>query len=214
MPPRGMSEEARIEVRRLHRNRGWGAVNITRELEKMHAEGKLPREDVYPPSERAVGREVGKAKGISEAEWRRYDEVIWPDSFGSTDLPWASAAAILELAQALHRPPLLPLARWYWRTLQAFPSASVRMLQNIAAQLALNEDDDVVRRAIGADAVLGKLGEVGSLGPFDPDKPEDIERALKGIEIVGGVLPPGLRQGLGQVMDGSYKKGVQDEPTR
>jgi hypothetical protein len=200
-----MSEETRQEVRRLCRNEGWGAVKIARELRRQFEAAGLPAVDV--PSERAIGREL--AKKLPEAEWRRYDEVRWPDSFGNADLPWASAAAILELTRALGRPPLLPLARWYWRTLQAFPSATVAALYNIAAQLALNEDDDTARRAIGAAAVVGNLPELGPLGPYDASKPEEVERALNRAEIVLGRLP--CREGLRQVMDGSYKEGAQDE---
>jgi len=203
-----MSEEIRGEVRRLYRNRGWGAIKIAREL-RLHF--KAAGNEAEAPSERAVGRELEKAKKVSEAEWRRYDEVAWPDSFGTADLPWASAAAILELTRVLSRPPLLPLARWYWRTLQAFPSANVATLHNIAAQLALAEDDDSARRAIGEAAVAGNLGDLESLGPFDPDNPEEIERAIHRTEIVLGALSPFFRKGLREVVDGSFRKGLEDE---
>jgi len=214
MPQVGMSDEAKKEVVRLFRKkrhgRPWGAVRIARQLSD------------WPdaPSVRAVGRYLEKIRGWSEAELRRYDEVAWPDSFGTSDLPYASAAAILELTRALGRPPLEPLARWYWRTLQAFPSASVATLHNIAAQLALFEDNDAARQAIGARAVAGELGEIGGLGPFDADKPEDIDRAIQRLEIYMGALTPFFRQGLRELLEGRVKgtwfaeKGGQDESQR
>jgi hypothetical protein len=204
-----MSEAARTEIRRLHR-KGLGAIKIARALGEMYAEGKVPD----APSERAVGRELTKVRRLSEVELRRYDEVTWPESFGSPDLPYSAAAAILELTRVLRRPPLIPLARWYWRTLQGFPGASVGTLHNIAAQLALAEGDDVKCRAIGAAAVAGELGAIESLGPFDADRPEEIERAITRIETVLGAFTPWMRQAFREVIDGSYKKGGQDESQR
>ena len=217
MPLPGMPQAAREEVRRLHR-RGLGAIKIARELKDMHDEGKLLDEEgnlLDAPLERAIGREITKLRKMSESEQRRYDEVVWPESFGSPDLPYAAAATILELTRFMGRAPLVPLARWYWRTCQAFPGSDVATLHNIAAQLALAEGDAVKFREVAADAVAGKLGEIGMLGPFDASKPEDIERALHMLEIQLGALSPFLRQTLREAMEGRFiKQGEHDETQR
>ena len=213
MPLLGMSDEAREEVRRLHR-RGLGAVRIARELEKMRGAGELP--DPTQISERAVGRQITKLRKMPDAEQQRYDEVVWPESFGSSDLPYASAAVILELTLMLGRPPLAPLARWYWRTCQAFPAADVETVRNIAYQLALAEGDAAKVREVGADAVAGRLvpGGLLKLGPLDPDKPESVDRLLRQLEIYGGAMPAGTRQRMRQLFEeelSDLKEGANDE---
>ena len=186
-------------------------------MERMHNEGTLLDEEgklLDAPLERAIGREITKLRRMSESEQRRYDEVVWPESFGSVDLPYAAAATILELTRMLGRPPLVPLARWYWRTCQAFPAADVKALHSIAAQLALAEGDAVKLREVGAAAVAGDLGEIGMLGPYDSGKPEDIERALHELELQGGAMTPGMRQTMREVMMGRFIRQEADDATQ
>lgn len=78
-----------------------------------------------PPSYRTIQRRLQKWPAMPETTRNSYRLVRWPEFFlhRNPDLPWEASAAIIELTALLDgRPPLYPLAIWFWRCTLARPS--------------------------------------------------------------------------------------------
>lgn len=132
-----MTQKLEQEVAVLRVNKGWGAARIQAHLKnREHTLGEPL------PSTSAISRKLAKVDAMSPAEKLRFTEVRWPESFGTNDLPWESAAAVLELARSLGHPPMVPLAVWYWRATLALPGTGAEMVDQrcrLAAYAAMGE---------------------------------------------------------------------------
>lgn len=124
-------------------------VPTSTELAKRIA-GVMP-----PPSDRTIRRYIEQWRLLDKQARRSYQEARWPEAFGTADLPWESAAVVLELAEKGlgGRVPLIPLAVWYWRVHLTDPGATVELKLRSAKVFALKYTtparDDLARLLLG-----------------------------------------------------------------
>jgi hypothetical protein len=126
---------------------------ITERLEQTAA--KLERTGC--PSEKSV-RNIMKEHRATGPEVRRlYDQVLWPESFGTPELPWESASVVLEairVAEAgryssgAEEPPrgepyrpTVRMAQWIWRLALAEPGMHPLTQLGFSASLAAADSD-------------------------------------------------------------------------
>ena len=107
---------------------------------QMHRAGKLPEvervEDL--PKPRTIDKMKAEYRSLGQQAQAQYRRIQWPDSFGTSDLPWEAAGplyrAMDESQDALGGPwePTTSEAVWFWRIYQARPDASSEHLRTAA----------------------------------------------------------------------------------
>lgn len=205
-------------VRILTEIEGLGPHALWQRLEQEAAEAK--RRDA--PSKRMVARLRTEFLALDDSKRRAYRSFRWPESMGG-DLPWEASGAALELVQ-LHQarglpPPLYRLVEWYWRATLAASDAPLAERYRIASLLAATE--------IGGD-MPGALRQVESFVAWAPWRSPEASAAYEaaitdrvdGVRtgivdpaviidaaeaMIGIGLTPPQREGLADVLDGSYK---------
>jgi alkylation response protein AidB-like acyl-CoA dehydrogenase len=145
------------------------------------------------PAVRTIGEMIARARALSPAEQLRYREVRWPESFGGADLPWESAAAVIELTRSIDgRAPLVRLAIWYWRASLAMPGPDfLKQRLRLAAHAALGDSQpnrtevfaSIHDRIVSGDIPSGVHGDEPAATNLLMDVAADelLRRAAKGV---------------------------------
>jgi hypothetical protein len=96
------------------------------------------------PSEKACRNYMALHRNAPEEERRQYRLARWPESFGTPDLPWEAAPAVLEavrVAGEAYRPTVRTV-KWYWRLTLAWPESQPEDRLEMARVLAVAEATD------------------------------------------------------------------------
>lgn len=204
-------------VRSLAANEQRGAKHIRGVLEREALAEGLPLGDV--PSERTIGRELSKFRGLDRTAQNEYLSAHWPESFEQGSLPWEAATPVLDLIrhtiEAVAPRPSIRLARCFWHVSQAAPGECIEKRLALARQLSLWKalpHDENIR---GAEAYLaytpwhsaaaagaysqavqaGRIEEFASIMAVNPgDSVEAIEEGL--VSLTGR---PDLRASFRQL---------------
>ncbi len=105
------------------------------------------------PSEKSVRTIMAEHRKASPEERRSFSGVHWPESFGTPELPWEAAPAVLDLVRLTEGTrPTVRVARWFWRlTLAGLADNSPEeraMWALLAAECEFSDGTDGVWRSI------------------------------------------------------------------
>lgn len=166
--------------------------------EQLEAEATVLKR-VDWPSEKTVRNIMKEHRAAPEQERRLYGQVFWPESFGTPELPWESAPAVLEAIRlseegrfssatwtaSVTEPyrPTVRTAKWLWR-------------------LALAEPDMRARDRLGWARCLADIDASGS--PY-------ADRAYREME---GELLHGLSEAQYEGMSEAEYEAAQDKKNR
>lgn len=142
MPRPRIDRHWQERIRELtEQNPKWGSLKIARQLEKEAKE--LRRNDW--PSEKACRNYMARHREVPEHERRQYRLVYWPESFGTPELPWEAAPAVLEAIRIAgeDKRPTVRTAKWYWRLTVAAPDMRPEDRLEMARHLAAVEASDL-----------------------------------------------------------------------
>lgn len=189
-----VAQHWRLALRRLDANEpDLTAQEIAARL-SAEAEA-MDRSDA--PSESWIRKERRAFGGLDPDDREQYRYVHWPESFGTDELPWASAAALLpELRwlRALHARPSVRWASWFWRISLSAPAAvdlaQTRYLTGVMAALEVLEllggDSAATWRKVEDRLVSDKPSEEAITVPIPADVDDDV------LVAVLTELSPGL----------------------
>ena len=115
-------------------NPEWSSAKIAQRLEEEA--NQLGRNDW--PSEKACRNYMAIHRQAGEHERRQYRLTYWPVSFGTPELPWEAAPAVLEAVRMTCEDgrPTVRTAKWYWRLSLAAPDMEPKDRLNMARQMA------------------------------------------------------------------------------
>lgn len=153
---------------------------------KLGTRGDAPKDVGPPPAERTI-----RGWKPTDEEQRLDRFVRWPESMGTSDLPWEASRSILRLLRIYltdgDRRPTVRAARWYWRLNQAGGDMNVNVV--MAGVLAMHEQTS------GAipERVLRELEGVSAFRAWEED--DDSESTSSGFSaharaVERRVIPP------------------------
>lgn len=86
--------------------------------EMLKAEAAVAERDDWP-SEKTVRNIMAEHRATPIEERRLYNQVFWPESFGTPELPWEAASVVLEAIRDVGgdkvNRPTVRTAKWVWR---------------------------------------------------------------------------------------------------
>lgn len=156
-------------------NPTWGPERIFAHMYQEAIRNRLSPEHL--PSTSTIARIKQRFRDSEHAPYRL---ARWPESFGDSGLPWEAGAAVAELTRAIGRPPLVRLARWYWRVRQAEPHAAVDFCRAWATEFAVLEDNPARLREAGAAFMSRADFTIG-----DYDLSMEVAELTRGYALVG-----------------------------
>lgn len=146
MPRQKIDHHWQERIRELtEQNPGWSSSRVAQRLkEEAH---RLGRNDW--PSEKTVRNYMALHREASEHERRQYRLTYWPESFGTPELPWEAAPAVLEAIRIAGEDnrPTVRTAKWYWRLALAASALHPRERLDMARKMAAAEASGLARAA-------------------------------------------------------------------
>jgi len=134
----------------------YGAFRVRNAVAEAARKEQIPEDEL--PSQRTFDKKVAFIKGDEtvQKEITALRRVQWPESFGTEDLPWQSAVAVLDFLEVFPRlqinsglgfgllmdgqtRPTIRAAKWYWRLFLAAPEAPIDKRALMACMAAFTE---------------------------------------------------------------------------